>query len=86
MVGHRRTLGVVFFCIAPFLHAQAPELARIVPRSGRPGGSVDITLSGTNLVDPGKLWTSFGADNQWLEAISPKGGAPQKADPKKLLG
>lgn len=86
MIGHRRTLGLVFFCIAPLLHAQAPELARVIPRSAHPGGTLDITLSGNNLVDPGKLWTSFGGDNQWMEAISPKGGAPQKADPKKLLG
>ncbi len=86
MQGLRTQLCLAFLCLAPLLHAQAPEISRILPRSARPGETVDITLSGNNLLQPEKLWTNFGADLKWLEGAPGKDGAPPKADPKKLLG
>jgi hypothetical protein len=86
MQGLRTQLCLAFLCFAPLLHAQAPEISRILPRSARPGETVDITLSGNNLLQPEKLWTNFGADLKWLEGAPGKDGAPPKADPKKLLG
>lgn len=86
MHGLRIQLYLAFLCFASLLHAQAPEINRILPRSARPGETVDITLSGNNLLQPGKLWTNFGAELKWLESATGKGDTPLKADSKKLFG
>lgn len=45
---------------APVVPATYPTLTTLANVGGKPGGSVDLTLTGTNLTDATGVWTSFG--------------------------
>ena len=53
------------FCVALVvlssraLPAQSPAITGTSPGAGRPGGTVDVTISGSNLAGATSLWTSF---------------------------
>ncbi|MCU0704985.1 MAG: hypothetical protein MUF18_13495 [Fimbriiglobus sp.] len=44
----------------PALPPNYPTLTTLASLGGKPGGTVDITLTGTNLTDVTQVWTSFG--------------------------
>ena len=85
------SLGCVVLAIAQSVCAQLPEIQSIVPFSGRPGETVQVTLRGKHLLKPNLLWTSFGGQTSWKStdpgtangARGAKGGLP---DGKVLAG
>jgi hypothetical protein len=44
----------------PALPPTSPTLTTLANLGGKPGGTIDVTLSGTNLTDVTQVWTSFG--------------------------
>lgn len=59
----RVLFSAVFLGVAvPRAAAQAPSIAFTSPQAVRPGGTTDVTLTGSNLSGPVRLWTSFPAE------------------------
>lgn len=50
--------GVLF--AQPKLPANYPTLTTLASLGGKPGSTVDVTLTGTNLLEVTQVWTSFG--------------------------
>ena len=65
--------------------ATSPELTGITPFSVRPGETIEVRWSGTNLQKPLGLWSSFGAKVEWTSAEKSKDGKPAKDDGKELF-
>jgi hypothetical protein len=59
--------------VATAAHAQAPAIARVSPGALRPGQSVQLTLTGSNLGKPTGLWTSAAAQTQVTAGVDKNG-------------
>ncbi|RFC43231.1 MAG: hypothetical protein DVB28_001600 [Verrucomicrobia bacterium] len=86
MLHIRQTFFLLLLTWGPLLSAQTPELGRVSPRAARPGETVTVTFTGNNLLNPAQIWTSFGANVQWVEKSPTSKGASEKGDPRKLVG
>ena len=67
---------VALFAIGPSAFGQ-PGLTQAVPAAAAPGKTTDITLSGSKLDQPLKVWSSFPATIEVVPGIRMPRGRPR---------
>jgi len=55
-----------------------------MPYSVRPGETVAVTLHGKDLLNPGKIWTSFESTTDWILPPAGRDGSPPKPDGRSV--
>ena len=72
-------LGFVLGCVPGFSRdakpsTLSPEVTGITPFCARPGETLEVRWSGSNLQNPLGIWTSFGAKIEWVSNEKAKDG------------
>ncbi|MCA9070635.1 MAG: pre-peptidase C-terminal domain-containing protein [Planctomycetaceae bacterium] len=68
-------LGIVLGDVSVFAE---PQITGLSPRSVKPGGEIDVTLTGKDLAGATQLWTSFPADVSLAPGIKDNGKQADK--------